>query len=155
MIESFEADLWTHPADIVCITTNGDVNKRGLAVMGRGVARQAVQRYGEEVQRRLAAELQHGYGLHFSCIWNGFAPGKDLYAFPVKYHWYELAGLPLIRRSAEEMAQQARNNPQYIYLLPRPGCGNGGLTWAEVKPIIAPILPDNVVIVSPEKAVVS
>jgi hypothetical protein len=32
-------------------------------------------------------------------------------------------------------------------LLPRPGCGNGQLDWAQVGPAIAPLLDDRVTIV--------
>jgi len=33
-------------------------------------------------------------------------------------------------------------------VLPRPGCGNGQLDWSDVHPVIAPILPDSVHVIT-------
>lgn len=35
----------------------------------------------------------------------------------------------------------------FAAVLPRPGCGNGRLTWEQVKPVIK-FLPDNVWVIS-------
>ena len=38
-------NIWDYPADIVCITTNGSTTRNGSAVMGKGIALQAKERY--------------------------------------------------------------------------------------------------------------
>ena len=38
-------DIWKYPADVICIPTNGFIKRNGAAVMGRGVAKQATQRF--------------------------------------------------------------------------------------------------------------
>lgn len=123
-------DLWEYPADIRVITTNGDVNRFGQAVMGRGVALQAKQRY-PNIEKALAYCLSK-YGLRVVML------RHDLFAFPVKRHWHEKARLSLIRRSAQELVSMTDRTQ--VVVLPRPGCGNGGLSWEDVKPVIAPIL---------------
>lgn len=133
-------NLWTYPADFRVITTNGTVKQNGRAVMGRGCAKEAALRYPKI--SRLLSERLRARGNHvqfFSDIEIGDRIG--LFTFPVKHHWNEPADLALIARSTTEF--QAQLLPSSVYVLPRPGCGNGQRTWDEVRPIVA-VLPDNV-----------
>lgn len=133
-------DIWEYPADVVCITTNGSIKRNGQAVMGRGVAAQAKERY-PELPRSLGYDLsQRG----IRC----FIVRPGLIVFPVKFCWTEKASLRLIRKSTQELALLANDNLDKVVVLPRPGCGNGGLSWAEVEPVIAPLLPDNVHVIT-------
>lgn len=131
------------------IPTNGSVNQKGLAVMGRGVALQATQRF-PEIRLALAHRLKRG-GNHvypFQSI--------GLITFPVKHRWMESANPTLIRRSLRELAELAAD-PQYGLtesgiLIPRVGCGNGRLKWADIKPIVEEelaSLPGVVVVTTP------
>lgn len=139
-------NLWDH-ADAgrwVCITTNGEVTKAGTAVMGRGTALQAKRRWpalpgalGDAIRRT------DGRRLHIFQDWR-------LVAFPVKRHWADPADLELIKDSAFALAMLvtvgAFDIAPPVYL-PRPGCGNGQLAWADVRPVIARILPDEVIVI--------
>ena len=69
-----------------------------------------------------------------------------LLTFPVKHNWWQPADLDLIAKSAEALEYMALSKPDTSFLLPRPGCGNGKLTWAEVRPVIK-FLPDNVLVI--------
>jgi hypothetical protein len=131
---------WPGAATYIGITTNGYVKKNGEAVMGRGVALQAKQRYPglpEELGREITLRGNRVFFWH----------SKHLFNFPVKVTWDQPAKLDLIAESAATLATCARANGQIRFLLPRPGCGNGGLKWVAVKPLLIG-LPDNVVIVS-------
>ena len=122
-------DLWEQDGYRV-ITTNGTINKRMRAVMGRGVAKQAATRYPNlplALANRLWRTGNHTY------VFTNYR----IITFPVKHNWWEAADPALIERSAQELV--AGNLPGTIYL-PRPGCGNGRLRWEHVKPIIEPIL---------------
>lgn len=143
-----EMDIWDAPPDAwIGITTNGTVRADGRLVMGRGVAREARDRFpgidrvfGEWVS------LQNT-----PCFVLGFPPanGRNLFSFPVKHHWSELADLALIHRSAYKLydvtTQDSWRGKQYY--LPRPGCGNGRLRWEDVHLVIE-FLPDNVIVVN-------
>ena len=126
-------DIWRCDGPIV-VTTNGDINSRGECVMGRGIALQAKQRYPEfpkAVGKYLREEGNHvGWFREF---------GKHgLITFPVKHHWSEIADMELIEQSAKDlhlMVYKDYHPPYEIYMV-RPGCGNGGLRWSEVKPLI-------------------
>jgi hypothetical protein len=56
----------------------------------------------------------------------------------------EAADPTLIARSVEEFQRQLLESATYV--MPRPGCGNGQLSWAAVRPLLEG-LPDNVIVV--------
>ncbi len=144
MIECI-CNLWDQRTlGAICITTNGDLNARQHAIMGRGVARQAKQLF-PQVPRILGNRILNT-GNHVALILDTTEIG--LISFPVKHHWHEVADLDLIRQSTYELlGLNARHCFPQIYL-PRPGCGNGGLDWKDVQPVLAPLLDDRFTIVS-------
>lgn len=134
-------NLWTYPADVRVITTNGFVKKNGEAVMGRGCALEAAQRF---------KDLPVLLGDWLTCKGNIPVCFKfstcdfQLWTFPVKHKWFEKADLALIAESAKYFADYF-SYPELSeerIVLPRPGCGNGQLRWEDVKPILNPILDD-------------
>ena len=130
----------------ICITTNGDVNARGHAVMGRGCALEASKKI-PGFSRALAYVIKK-YGNHVYRMDAQLQGLSRVLVFPVKYHWHEMADLSLIRRSARELAEICALTANSIFILPRPGCGNGHLNWEDVREVIAPILPDNVWVIT-------
>lgn len=142
MIEE-TGDLWEAHGlgHWVAITTNGVVRKDGGCVMGRGVALEAARRF-PDLPFDLGAYLR-AKGNHV-----GLFGDYRVASFPVKHHWREQADLDLIVESARELAVcvtlEVIRPPVFMV---RPGCGNGRLTWADVKPRIAPILDDGFIIV--------
>ncbi len=135
-------NLWDSNADIIVITTNGAVRKDGAAIMGRGVALQAKNRYtGIEY---ILGKLIRENGNHVNFVIGGL---PKIVSFPVKHHWRERADLKLINQSVLELVLLTNRlnlhlKPSFTYTvaLPRPGCGNGRLRWEDVKSIIRPIL---------------
>lgn len=131
-------NLWEYPADYRIITTNGTVKKNGQAVLGAGVAQQAVKRYPN-----LPQEL--GYSIsRVGNIVHTFEQYK-LFTFPVKHEWWQEANLELIKLSTHRLSKLILD--EFRYLLPRPGCGNGKLNWIDVKPIVES-LPNNVFVIN-------
>lgn len=153
------ADLWTYPADARVITTNGTVKANGRAVMGRGVALQATQRFAR-VQLALGTCLRQ-HGNHVTIVLRPpeqptlYMVDVPLVSFPVKHAWNEPADLELIARSAAELVKLTGEEGWKRVVLPRPGCNNGRRSWQrEVRPILTPILDDRftvVVNVEPEE----
>ena len=126
-------NLWSFPG-IKCVTTNGSIRSDGNAVMGRGCALQAKSLF-PALPAMLAAHIK----IHGNVV--GFFPQCNIFSFPVKHRWTEKADLALIEASAKQLVTAAEDftPTKYIYL-PRPGCGNGQLSWEEVRPVIEPIL---------------
>lgn len=139
MIEKI-CDMWTvEHAHAICVTTNGTLRKDGSCVMGRGCAREAVVKYGPQIERRLGAQIKE-HGNHVFII------GDDqpmVVSFPVKGEWWDRANVELICRSARELVTLVIDMKWQRVVIPRPGCGNGGLQWDDVRPRLETILSDD------------
>jgi hypothetical protein len=137
-----KGNLWTiHDRGcIIVVTTNGVLNHQGRAVMGRGVAKQAADRF-PNLPWRLGDWIRyHGnYAHYFESL--------SLITMPVKHYWHQKADLNLIARSAEYLMQIANVFRLQEVYMPRPGCGNGNLQWRHVKPVIELILDDRFTVV--------
>lgn len=134
-------NIWDQVDGWRCIPTNGFVKNDGKAVMGAGVAKQAVQRF-EDVERMLARCIKEN-GNRVSIL----SAKKGLISFPTKNNWWENSDIDLIERSAYQLHDFSKMTILPIYL-PRPGCANGGLKWEDVKPVIEPILGDRIIVVT-------
>lgn len=140
MIEA-RGNLWTHPADLRVITTNGFVKNNGAAVMGRGCALEATQRH-PGIENVLGARLRAS-GNHVHLL------GPGLASMPVKHHWRQDADPTLIVRSATELVALADKHSNYQRIvLPRPGCGNGRLRWNDIRPLLEGILDDRFTVIT-------
>jgi O-acetyl-ADP-ribose deacetylase (regulator of RNase III) len=133
-------DIWNSGADVIVVTTNGHVTERGECVMGRGIALEAHGRYPHIPEKLGALIRQHG-----NRVFNlGRTPdGFFLVSFPVKHHWREQADPNLIVRSARQLALMADAHRWKRIAVPRPGCGNGRLSWEDcVRPRLENIFDD-------------
>lgn len=140
MIE-VKGNLWKYPCDHHGISTNGTIKSNGEAVLGRGCALEAKIRF-PHLPKELGEQLKFkGNRVHYFAKYT-------MFTIPVKKQWFEKADLELINQSVLEMHHFAtRVFPKDIICIPRLGCGNGGLNWDDVKPIMA-ILPDNVKVIN-------
>lgn len=147
-----EGDLWeiaeTEDA-AVAITTNGSLKHGDHAVMGRGCALEAAERY-PGIQSRLGSFLIDA-GNHVCVLWDAVRDGgrgpRTVLSFPVKHRWEEDADPVLIERSARELVNICDSLCIGKVVLPRPGCGNGRLRWEDVRKILEPILDDRFTVV--------
>lgn len=150
-----QIDVWEamHYPDTsaICIPTNGTIKRNGEAVMGRGVALQAQNRW-HQLPRALGNWLrttEHVAGPHLFVIpaHSFLEQPCDVVCFPVKYQWHETASLELIAHSCRALQESCDLFGWSQVYLPRPGCGNGGRTWADVHPIVA-TLDDRVCVIT-------
>ena len=139
---SVYGNLWDYHdrGEWICITTNGAIRRDGCAVMGRGVALGAATRY-PELPKILGALLAE-YGNHVMRL-----SRHRMFTFPVKKHWGGRAQLYLIERSCKELMSLLGDTKKKV-VLPRPGCGNGGLDWYEVRDAIYELLDDRVLVIA-------
>lgn len=146
-------DLFEWGGDAICITTNGQIRKDGACVMGRGVALQATIKW-PGIERVLGRQIMEGgnkvHRLTFEeggrivlCMSNEsngvHVVPWHIFSLPVKHHWRDKADIKLIERSLRELTKLTES---MRVGLPRPGCGNGGLDWNAVRPLVHRMLPE-------------
>ena len=140
MFESL-GDIWDYAASgVVVITTNGSVAKDGRAVFGQGVAKQAALRYPGLAEKAGRLIAQHGSHV--------FDLGNGIVSFPVEETPWSLPDLRIISRSAEELRHLTDLAGWKTVVVPRPGCGGGGLAWHEVKPLLEPWFDGRFIVIS-------
>lgn len=132
-------NLWTC-SGVKVIPTNGiafDVKEgRTKAVMGAGVALQARQRF-PGIEYDLGRLLKtHGNRVHViqrGAVWD---ESTTIITFPTKHHFHDQSDIALIERSARQLVEVVDEYGFPKVVLPRPGCGLGGLKWKQVCPVI-------------------
>lgn len=137
-------------ADALCIPICWVLKKNGEAVMGAGVAREAAKRwptlprvFGEQIQR--APDAPHVPIYAMGDFW--------LACVPTKRGWRDPSDLSLIAASVADLVYQAGGFGWQTVVLPRLGCGLGGLSWPDqVRPVLARLLDDRFVVCSLEPA---
>jgi len=149
-------DMWTAFATthLFLITTNSTIGKDGALIMGRGIARQARDRFpglaaslGQHIlnvsdgRSTLLRTSLGKYGLLVSPRW----PEAKLGAFQVKYHYRLPASLELIHYSTAMLCAWCAAHTNAQVVLNYPGIGNGRLHREAILPIIAQ-LPEQVTI---------
>lgn len=135
------ADLWKiydqlGPDEFIGITTNGDVNAKNQAVMGRGCALECAKKF-PEFRERLASLLKSSGNQVY------VHPAHKIVTFPVKIHWHDNADFGVIAASCLELRDVMQIYDMKAVYLVRPGVGNGHRSWADVKPILEKVFKDD------------
>lgn len=141
IMKLIRGNIWEANNSHICITTNNVVNSVGSAVWGKGIAKQAKDRW-PNLPRKHAVFLKN-YGHIFGRLFDEqFKNHKvSIYTFPTKYHWKDPSDIDLICRSARQMREFTKTSDTPIPIaLPAPGCGNGGLDFDIVMEKLEPIL---------------
>ncbi len=124
----------------IAIPTNGEVNRYGKAIMGRGLAREAYQKF-PGLAKVLGVRLRQGGNVPYL-----FSQYK-IVTIPVKHEWRENADLDLILQSCRTLKHLTAINFYPLYI-PHLGCGFGRLSWVDVRPALEVALSDDFIVVS-------
>ena len=132
--------------DAIVCPTNGVVKKNGELVMGGGLALQFKKRFpyipfiwGQKVDL---------LGNHLSKYSHDKSDLPVLISFPSKHHWKDKSDINLIKRSLNELMKCVEEENYKKILLPKVGCGLGGLLWKDIKHIISEQLDDRYTVIS-------
>jgi len=143
-------NLWDElgVADIIFVTTNAQLRADGALVMGRGAAKEAIERFPQlpfNLGKKIPGAMKNrgAYGLVADP--ESTAGKTRIGAFQVKHHWRDEAELLLIKFSTGCLKRWAERYAEKRFALNFPGIGNGRLKEEDVLPLLA-TLPDNVFI---------
>lgn len=144
-MKEITGNIWSYHRKECCIvvTTNGIVKDNGEAVMGRGIALEAKSKF-PALPRRLGKQIKvHGNRVFLFADFH-------IITFPTKHSWRDnKSDIGLIERGARQLASLSNCGlvAPPVYLV-RPGCGNGGLDWEIVKPILGKHLDDRFFVIA-------
>lgn len=106
-----------------------------VGVMGKGIALQVKKAYPEVFQdyeqRCNRREIKLGVPYFYRT-----GTGKIIINFPTKQHWKNNSKLSDIETGLKYLAQHIKQWGVVSLAVPPLGCGNGGLKWSEVKPLV-------------------
>lgn len=151
-------DIWLFQGfiDAICITTNGSVKSNGCAVMGRGVAKEALEHF-PGIDRILGLSLKaHGnvpviLRENPAIVSFPTKPGDTILSDTARLlswmvgrykigqkvpGWAFKSDLEIIKTSARILRDLADRYSWSRIVLPLPGCGNGELSWGEVEKVL-------------------
>lgn len=135
-----QGDIWKYAGSaVIVLTTNGSLTRSWQAVPGCGVTKQAVDRYPW-----LAEKLGMLIQIHGNHV---FDLGGALASFPVEETAWSQPDLRIIARSAKELRAVADAAGWQQVIVPRPGCGGGGLLWKDVGPLLKPWFDDRFTVI--------
>jgi O-acetyl-ADP-ribose deacetylase (regulator of RNase III) len=115
-----------------------------VGVMGKGIALMFKERFPENYKAYARAcetgEVQ--IGKMFVTAGVELEGPRWIINFPTKKHWRQPTKLEWIREGLSALKQVIQEKKIHSIALPPLGCGNGGLDWAVVRPMIETALAD-------------
>ena len=147
MISYVAGDLFESRAQVLTNTVNC------VGVMGKGIALEFKKRY-PSLFREYAARCTRGE-MRIGEPWLWENAEVQILNFPTKRHWRTPSRLDDIEAGLKWLAEHYGVLGIYTIAMPALGCGNGGLSWDAVRPLMETHLgglPDLEVFVYPARA---
>jgi O-acetyl-ADP-ribose deacetylase (regulator of RNase III) len=109
-----------------------------VGVMGKGIALEFKNSFPENF--RLYKKACKAGEVHPGKMFVVFAIGllnpKYIINFPTKFHWENKSRIKDIESGLDALALEIQKLGINSIAIPALGCGNGGLDWSDVKPLI-------------------
>ena len=143
MIERGSGNMLTAEVDALVNPVNTD------GVMGKGLALQFKKAFPDafvEYERACKAGDVAVGSMH---VVTRLASPRFIINFPTKKHWRHPSKLEYVRDGLQDLVAQVRERGIRSLAVPPLGCGNGGLDWSDVRPLIVQAfetLPDVLVV---------
>lgn len=132
VIRESEGNLLDAEADAVVNTVNT------VGVMGKGIALQFKQAFPENYKAYKlacdAGEVRIGEMFVFDA--HTLGPRRYIINFPTKKHWRAKSRIADIELGLSALVEAVEKLQVESIAVPALGCGNGGLDWGEVRPLI-------------------
>lgn len=128
MITYLKGDLLNSPAQVLVNTVNT------VGVMGKGIALEFKKKYPDvfKIYQKACEEKRLDIGKLL--LWR--SKTKSILMFPTKKHWRNPSKLEYIEAGLVQFAKSWDAMHIDSVAFPKLGCGNGGLKWEDVKPLM-------------------
>lgn len=132
MISTATGNLLTANVDALVNTVNT------VGVMGKGLALQVRRAYPAMYEEYSSATKRGEVQLGKMHVWATDAISHPRYVinFPTKGHWRSRSRLADIRTGLNDLVRVVEEYEIRSLAVPPLGCGNGGLAWPDVEPLI-------------------
>lgn len=128
MIKYIKGDLFSSPAQVLVNTVNLD------GVMGKGIALQFKKLYPDMFAKyQIFCEKKL---LDIGKLMLYKSDNKWILNFPTKKHWRNPSTLDYIEAGLQKFVETYKDKNITSIAFPKLGCGNGGLDWNVVKPVM-------------------
>lgn len=134
MLRYVEGDLFSSPAQVIVNTVNT------VGVMGKGIALEFKKRYPEMFEHYKKICDKHNLVIGKLMLW--YAPDHWLLLFPTKEHWRNPSKMEYIEKGLMTFVRKYADYNITSIAFPKLGCGNGGLNWNDVRPLMEKYLSD-------------
>lgn len=128
MITYLKGDIFSSPAQVLVNTVNT------VGVMGKGVALEFKKRYPDMFYTYERVCSQKSLDVGKLLLWKG--EDKWVLMFPTKKHWRNPSRLEYIEAGLQKFVSTYADRGITSVAFPRLGCGNGGLDWKFVQPLM-------------------
>ncbi len=134
MIYYLEGNIFTSPAKVIVNTVNTD------GVMGKGIALEFKKKYPEMFDYYKSACESKSLVVGRLLLWYGL--DHWVLMFPTKAHWRGVSKIEYIEDGLRKFVEKYMYYGITSIAFPKLGCGNGGLDWREVHPLMEKYLKD-------------
>ena len=128
MIKYIKGDLFSSPAQVLVNTVNLD------GVMGKGIALKFKKLYPEMFTKY--QKFCENKMLEMGKLWLYKSEKKWILNFPTKIHWRNPSKIEYIEIGLQKFVAMYKEKNITSIAFPKLGCGNGGLKWEDVKPLM-------------------
>ena len=108
-----------------------------VGIMGKGIALAFKKAFplNYKLYKEACDNKEFTVGSMFTTKTGQLMP-KFIINFPTKEHWKRRSKIDFVKSGMKELVKTIKTNEIKSIPIPPLGCGNGGLNWNEVKPII-------------------
>lgn len=128
MITYVKGDIFSSPSQIIVNTVNT------VGVMGKGIALEFKNKYPDMFQRYKTLCEEEKFDIGNLILWK--SSEKWVLLFPTKKHWRSPSKIEYIEEGLKKVVENWDKLGTSSIAFPKLGCGNGGLTWEEVRPLM-------------------
>lgn len=134
MIKYLKGDIFKSPAQVIVNTVNT------VGVMGKGIALSFKQAYPQMFNAYREACEKKTFQMGNLMLWREV--DHWILLFPTKENWRNPSKLEYIELGLKKFVKKYFSMGITSIAFPRLGCGNGGLNWKAVKPLMERYLKD-------------